>query len=128
MENSRQIKFRAWDTKEKKMLEVLSLEFFATSGSVCSKEDFKNKIPMQYTGLKDKNGKDVCECDIVEIYSKITKTQTKGEVKYLEDACAFMIKDTIFNQFLPLTVSDDVEVIGNIYENKELLNNIKENK
>jgi len=120
----RGIKFRVWDMLFSKMFshKYLCEENLGFGSFLLSQEDENIKL-MQYTGLKDKNGKCVYESDIVEMYSKVGHTKTIGGIYYENRVCAFMVNDLTFNQYLPLTENDAIEVIGNIYENKELLDN-----
>jgi len=67
----------------------------------------RNSILLQFTGLHDKNGKEIYEGDIVEFESEYGKA--KSEVAYPEDWLFFSEDKTL-------------KIIGNIYENPELLN------
>lgn len=83
--------------------------------------EVKSETVGQYTGLTDKNGKKIFEGDIVKVTTgiegyKSTYHSTIQEVKYNAKMCGIAV-------FLPFDNSDivEVEVIGNIYDNKELL-------
>ena len=120
----REIKFRAWCKAKKKLYEVYSIsKYEIVVYDISNQKEYlcEDCELMQYTGLKDKNGVEIYEGDVVEMHSKLAHTKTRGGIFYEERACAFMIDDNIFKQYIPITVSDDIEVIGNIHENPELL-------
>ena len=122
----RKIKFRAWDKENEKMMKVSSLHLENKEISV--KENgtfhlFRMQDLMQYTGLKDKNGKEIYEGDIVLIKLDETSTWYKTVVKFKKGAFIASLIDRedyiyIFNRGFD---SNDFEIIGNIYKNKNLL-------
>ena len=122
----RPIKFRVWHKRNKRIYKVFELDFDADDGDpfYCGKCWGKNGrqvffIPeevvlMQYTGLLDKNGKEIYEGDIVEWESKET-----GSPYGVHNTSRMMVefKDQKWTPWL----SPAMEIIGNIYENQELL-------
>ena len=72
----------------------------------------------QYTDIKDKSGKKVFEHDIVKAYDPLDEISFIGVVKYFDGS--FYICDTEFCSYYRW-MDYEVEVIGNIYDNPELL-------
>lgn len=138
----REVKYRAWDKKRKEMFPVHELGFDRNCGKLVTIKGYIHDEKdvwdvygghkmmyasesryelLEYTGLKDKNGREIYECDIVEQLSERTYTSVKGIVKFVDgsyvietlsgDDGVFLFDDVAYN-----------EVLGNIYENPELLN------
>lgn len=123
----REIKFRAWLKEERKMVNIETL--FIGINRLCfgnSKtedlffRDFEEVELMQYTGLKDKNGKKIYENDLISCkkYKNIVVFFENGcfEVKYSKNDTTNIIcaLDTLLEKYM-------CQVSGNIYENSELL-------
>lgn len=135
----REIKFRAWDKRKNIMRDVECVGSVFSRSEVYDTSNGREWVMndhielMQYTGLKDKNGKEIYEGDIVR-----AKYNTGKE----------LIQDVVFNESrfalhmgsngcqswnpMPTTATHlkdrlycvEVEVIGNIYENQDLLQEV----
>ncbi len=125
----REIKFRAWSTKHKRMFETSSGVDedgdWYTSGDyseVCEVyEDNEKIMQMQFIGLKDKNSKEIYEGDILRDKNQAVCVVGFGadmdnvtfgfRLEYLQTVNSYCIEPSLV----------EFEVIGNIYENPELL-------
>jgi len=130
----REIKFRAWDIREKTMYPILDLEEIYNGAKFIKNpyklydDMFNDIVIMQYTGLKDKNGQEIYEGDIT-----IDKFNDMGIIKWEESwACFYCEPLKNKNEIQTLATINiqheeyyNWEVIGNIYENSELLKKVK---
>lgn len=114
------LKFRAWLPDAKAMIEVGLMEFF-TDGSIHVNEEHPTPhiIIMQSTGLCDKNGKEIFEGDIVSGASG--GSTGKYKVMYYDKTASYECYGLDNTRLDPLYQVSDCEVIGNIYENPDLL-------
>ncbi len=134
----RKIKFRIWNPKEKIMYyQPFELDFIK-DGHIELNKWLKNDmcstkigctgkkcmlgvglVLMQYTGVKDKNKKEIYEGDILFHH----KFKSNGKIVY--EALSYRVVGNNVDMWLGYCNEKDREVIGNIYENKELLDDKK---
>ena len=121
----REIKFRAWDKESKEMLSDVSLwndDFTSYLNEHVEYLQDKCEL-MQYTGLKDKNSVKIYEGDIVDF----GVTTNIKEVVFEGESASFRVYEYLYEQGSSLAEKwflddcSDIEVIGNIYKNPELL-------
>lgn len=137
---NREIKFRAWDKERNEMYYPSSLHCHFRGNTAFNSTRFSGddySILMQYVGLKDKNGKEIYEGDIVKLHDTWEDTESLfctfivkiSQISNLYFEVLTQTKD--FKKIYSYDRGDDpkfgywvypyMEVIGNVYENLELL-------
>lgn len=137
---NREIKFRAWDKTYKRMnykVQVGNTDY-ADQNYTCNSiwvdygdrksigwmnADEKCIDLMQFTGLIDKNGKEIYEGDFC-IVPYLGDEKTRGVIEYKNGAFVFMSKENPSLQVVGWSMikPSETEVVGNIFETPELLN------
>lgn len=129
--------FRVWDKIKKSWVSEIEMGI-ALNGSVIAPDktwmehDLNDLVIMQSTGLKDSKGKKIFEGDILKwgekwgypVYESVTYSDHMGCWSIMTHKLCEIIKASHYldpDPIIPSNKIDDVEVIGNIHENPELL-------
>ena len=134
---NRPLKFRVWDVEKNKFLPSYAdkrIEFYHEQGKDWHEKQVRDIVPVswflqdhnnnlanyivtQYTGLNDKNDKEICEGDILE-----WKGEFIAEVFFEQENAAFVSKSkTDGKAFMSENYVLNFQIIGNIFEHSELL-------
>ncbi|MDU6797134.1 MAG: YopX family protein [Streptococcus agalactiae] len=119
------LRFRAWLKKEQKMdneidhISWLEDELYCIGDGITYMVSAEDLVLMQSTGLKDKNGKEIFEGDIVKMSKDVYSEPTYYEVVRHRGG-AYRLESKKHGCELWLRHAD-CEVVGNVYENPELL-------
>ena len=131
-------KFRAWDLLAEKMIDEIQMISFVRKEIIGKFSDGSTSVPlkfederngedvilMQSTGLKDKNGKEIFDGDVLAC--KTDDEVINLNIFWDEEHALFMFESKKYNEqeLLAELVEDNIypfEIIGNIYDNPELL-------
>ena len=117
-------KFRAWDKEYEDMHDVCCIDFHNKAVKTldpmvghCFWTTMQGKILMQSTGLIAVNGKEIFEGDIVQV----TYSDMEGETQVVENCIIKNIFNYDLREAAWLNHANEIKIVGNIHENKELL-------
>lgn len=128
---NRKIKFRAWFPSEKRITPSKTVFELCENAKQYGKNLDSELILLQYTGLKDKNGVEIFEGDVVKNECRTWEEEEGEEPTYSNKISSiiyrnhgFWVDDESFGwEGEDLWDWDEIKIIGNIYENPELLTN-----
>ncbi|RBR40098.1 YopX family protein [Enterococcus faecalis] len=137
-------KFRAWDKNTNDMVDVKTIDLEKDGSIGCIVDynginlDVSECVLMQYTGLKDKNGVEIFEGDVVKVtdgeseedsyISAVKNYSNEGYPAFdIEYPPTYHYESNVLSAIM-CNVFETIEVIGNVYEDGDLLNDSEDTK
>lgn len=122
----REIKFRFWHSEELNMYPWDAINIDADGVVIWRPECFEPEVSapgtlLQYTGLKDKDGREIYEGDVVKVRNWTPRGEKPTYSNILVEWVSIGGSDDMGTDMIGFRDHSDDEVIGNIYENPELL-------
>lgn len=119
--NKREIKFKIWDLENKEWVRQDDFAEWSDSENTLDGifEETKNVEFCQFTGLQDKNGREIYEGDII-YYILSTNPLIEGKAKITWYNFGWEMTELNDEGSSPLLKLENIEIIGNIFENPEL--------
>lgn len=126
------LKFRAWDKKNDLIKDVITIylsenavELHFHHGENPEYKQLHEVVMMQSTGLRDTHGTEIYEGDIVKVTDDDERTDFSdggiGTICGLDELYMWYIDGQVHNGLFDISQQYYIEVLGNIYENPELL-------
>lgn len=113
----RKLKFRAWEKELEEMIPVYNISFTDKMINKYGVWRFFDEVElMQYTGIKDKNGKEIYELDILRCCNPETDSTFDALVYFDEPLLSYSLRDKFGDTYYLTSYSSDGEVVGNMFE------------
>ena len=123
----KEFKMKAWLKKENKMVSIIGIDLnyqyirYTDDGNLFKDDykiaEFKDIELLQFTGLKDKAGQEVYEADVIKFNDGIDDIY--GLISYNDEDAVYCVSYENVTEHL-LNMAGDFEIVGNIFENPDL--------
>ena len=121
MDSVSEIKYRVWNEELEEMYTISKEKYLGSTGIVDPYVGHEKAVWMQFTGLTDKNGREIYEGDILGRYGYVVSFVDGADSAALGMPMGWYEQRDDFESYRQLEVGDIKEVIGNIHQHRYLL-------